>query len=224
MVTKLWTLVCLLLLASSCAYLKAFKHHLNEGDPEYEAQMKAQKERATRKSRHVASVNSEQSQRGRHPRSPFDSLQNDQIGSLWTDKGQENFYFSKNIKRRTGDIVILRVGSEINDLLESRIERYFTRIAQKEAKRAAASETDSNSTAAVANSSETEKVEMGDLTMRLLQSLPRGSFSVQGEKQIYVRSKPFKVKISGIIKMEDIGPDDVVESARLLDSKVSLTK
>lgn len=206
---------------SGCSYLQAYKRYLNEDDVVAE-----KKPVATKKFRALSSLKEVDKPRpGR--RSPYDSINDDRMGSLWAENVQENFFFAKNIKRRVGDIVIVKSGADIDDVLSGKIQSYFKRLnEERERKLAGVPEEERAKQEAVLGPKvdEDSRAELGEITLRLTEELPRGQFIVKGEKNVFVKDQRFNVAVSGVVKMEDIIANDRLPSSRLLESDVSIKR
>lgn len=214
---------------SACATLQSLKQHIDDMGEEPRQQGTTAVKRAVSRIPSAVSQDRDRLQRAQaERRSPWDSIKDDRLGSLWGDQGQDNFYFSKNIKRRVGDIIILKSSSDMSDYVTQKLDSYFQKIDDRE-KKLAAKKTDLKKDLEKVDEKVKEKekeprVDLGDVTLKLDKDLGRGTFEAIGEKNIYSKNTPFVVSVSGIVKMEDILPDNSIPSARFLESKVVLKK
>ena len=73
-----------------------------------------------------------------------DLYDNDNSGSLWSSSGQQNFLFAKNKKKRSGDIIVLKVQGSLKTEIARELARITPRflLRQKE-KEKDSSESDS---------------------------------------------------------------------------------
>lgn len=55
---------------------------------------------------------------------------------------------------------------------------------------------------------------------RVLQVLPGGMLQVQGAREVRVNDETQYMVVSGIVRAQDVGPDNSVESTQLADSKI----
>jgi flagellar L-ring protein precursor FlgH len=54
----------------------------------------------------------------------------------------------------------------------------------------------------------------------VMQVLPNGSLVVRGEKQLRINRGNETIRLSGIVRPADIGPDNRVPSTRLADARI----
>lgn len=52
---------------------------------------------------------------------------------------------------------------------------------------------------------------------------PNGNLIVHGEQEIYVNNERQRIRLDGIVRAEDIGPDNTVPSWRVADAQMELT-
>jgi flagellar basal body L-ring protein FlgH len=203
----------------SCASLQDFKSWINS-DGKTAAAPKKEKPKSMTSRTLASTANTAAPVSNGSRRSPYDSIQDDRIGSLWNDQGQDNFYFSKNVRRRVGDLIILKTGQDVNDLVVAKLDSYFERLKAQTAKK----KSGDAEAPAPASADEEIKIDLGDVSMKLDREVRNGTFEVVGQKPFFSRNQRFIADISGVVKLDDIGPDDTITSRRLLDSKVTLKK
>ncbi len=61
----------------------------------------------------------------------------------------------------------------------------------------------------------------GNITVTVHQILPNGTMLVRGEKWLTLNQGDEYIRISGLVRPQDIGPDNTVESTRLADARIS---
>jgi len=61
------------------------------------------------------------------------------------------------------------------------------------------------------------------LTTRVVEVLPNGNFRIQGQKTVTVNNEAQFIRLSGIIRPNDISPDNIVDSKLILDADISYT-
>lgn len=61
----------------------------------------------------------------------------------------------------------------------------------------------------------------GEITVTVARQLPNGNLVVQGEKWLTLNQGEERVRIAGIIRPEDIGPDNNVPSNRVADARIA---
>lgn len=63
----------------------------------------------------------------------------------------------------------------------------------------------------------------GQITVTVAQRLPNGNLIVRGEKWLTINQGQELVRITGIVRPQDIGQDNVVPSTRVADARISYT-
>ncbi len=61
----------------------------------------------------------------------------------------------------------------------------------------------------------------GNITVTVHQVLPNGTMLVRGEKWLTLNQGDEYIRISGLVRRQDIGPNNRVESTRLADARIS---
>lgn len=61
------------------------------------------------------------------------------------------------------------------------------------------------------------------LTAVVTKVLPNGNLWIEGQRQVNINSEKEKITLSGVIRPEDIGPDNTVLSTQVADAKIHYT-
>lgn len=61
----------------------------------------------------------------------------------------------------------------------------------------------------------------GSITATIFEVLPNGVMRVRGEKWITLNNGDELIRVSGLVRNEDIGPDNTVPSTRIADARIS---
>jgi len=61
----------------------------------------------------------------------------------------------------------------------------------------------------------------GNITVTVHQVLPNGNLLVRGEKWLTLNQGDEYIRISGLVRKQDIGPDNQIESTRLADARIT---
>jgi len=64
---------------------------------------------------------------------------------------------------------------------------------------------------------------VGEITVQIVEVLDNGNFRIEGSKNLTVDGEAQELKLSGIIRPEDIDKHNIVESTRLADVDISYT-
>jgi flagellar L-ring protein precursor FlgH len=63
----------------------------------------------------------------------------------------------------------------------------------------------------------------GEITVTVAQRLANGNLLVKGEKWLTINQGQELVRIAGIVRPQDIGQDNTIESTRVADAKITYT-
>ncbi|MBV0934055.1 flagellar basal body L-ring protein FlgH [Marinobacterium weihaiense] len=61
----------------------------------------------------------------------------------------------------------------------------------------------------------------GNITVTVHQVLPNGNLLVRGEKWLTLNQGDEYIRISGLVRKQDIGPDNMIDSTRLADARIT---
>ncbi len=171
-------------------------------------------------------------------------------GSLWDGESQNNFYFSVNTSYKIGDVVIVKVDSEVNDSLNARIAsllgpkgKSVRNVVAEEAGRSVASKVSDQVGKAVGNERVADAVgqdvggrvtssldlaemyvNLDEIPVRITEVLEGRRFKVSGSRRVFIKNAPYQVVLSGVLRHEDIAHDGSIPSGKILESKLELTK
>jgi flagellar L-ring protein precursor FlgH len=193
--------------------------------------------------------NNEKSAYGfRRSANPWQGAQADNEGSVWNPDSQDGFLFSKNLLHKVGDIIIVKLEPDVNDSLNEKISAMLGRsslnhVIADEAGKAAKDKIKEKVRKAVGNDAIGEAVgeeaknrtvssiesgrrhiDVENVAVRITELGPRNTFKVQGARKIFIKNSPYKLKIDGIVRDEDIGPTNIVSSNLVFESKLEIVK
>lgn len=179
---------------------------------------------------------------------PFDGTGPYYEASLWNQDTQDNFYFSKNILHKVGDILIVKVEPEVNDALNLKIAAALGRsglqqVVADEAGKAAGDAVSQKVGTALGNQnignaagaavadrtiasldSKPRYVDVDEMSVRITELLPRNSYRIEGSKRVFVKTTPYTLRYSGVVRDDDLGPSSVIASSKVIDSKMEMVK
>ena len=171
-------------------------------------------------------------------------------GSLWNGESQDNFYFTMNTSYKVGDIIMVKLDTEVNDALNSRIAALLgesgkstRKVVAEELERGIASEVGKKVGKAVKNENIAKAIgrDVGDrvkssldlkesyvnvdeIPVRITGTLDARMFKIEGSRRVFIKNAPYQVAMSGSIRHEDVSPDGSISSQKVLESKLELTK
>lgn len=183
-------------------------------------------------------------------KNPWSGTGPENEGSLWNGDTQDNFYFTQNTFFKVGDLIKVKMDSEINDSLNSRIAsllgdkaKSVRKVASEEAASAISNKVAEEVDGVVKNDRLSKAIggELGsrvesaldlpetyvnidEIPVRIVESLPNRVFSILGSKKIFIKNAPYQVVLSGSVRHEDILKDGSILSQNVLESRLELTK
>lgn len=195
----------------------------------------------------------ERAQRGyRRNADPWQATGNYNEASLWNSDSQDNFLFSRNMLNKVGDFVIVKIEPDLQETLNSRLAALYKPMNSKpklkdtivdETAKAAGEKVGAevekitgNKAIGDAANSEVQERTVASMTskvryfttkevpVRIVEVTNRGTLRVEGNRRLFLKNGAFDLKISGILREEDIGPSRMIASSRLMDQKVEINK
>lgn len=179
---------------------------------------------------------------------PFDGTGPFNEASLWNPDSQDNFYFSKNVLHKIGDLLIVKMEPEVNDSLNLRIASVLGRnsvqqVVADEAGKAAAAGVEQKVGQAIGNENiakavgaaagertvaaldeRPKYVDVDEISVRIMEMLPRNTYRVEGTRRVFVKSTPYTLRYSGVVRDEDVGPSSMIASSKIIDSRLEMVR
>jgi flagellar basal body L-ring protein FlgH len=179
---------------------------------------------------------------------PWYGTQADNEGSLWNPDSQDGFLFSKNLLHKLGDIIIVKLESDVSTTMNEKVDEVLGRttlnqVLADEAGKSAKNKVKEKVTKALGNAAvgdavseevknrtvssidgKAKAIDVENVAVRITAYGPRNTFFVQGARKIYIRNSPYKLKLEGIVRDEDIGPTSIVSSNMVFESKLEIVK
>lgn len=154
-------------------------------------------------------------------------------GSLWSEDRPHAFLFNDLKAQNTGDVVTVRIveSSKGNknastktakdSSLSTSISAFFGMSPDKLSQGGVGAETSEkhDGTGSTSRSSELTAV----LTAKVIDVLPNGNLVIDGRREVIVNNETQLISISGIVRPEDIGPNNTVLSTYIADAKITYT-
>lgn len=195
----------------------------------------------------------DRAQRGyRRNADPWQVTGNYNEASLWNADSQENYLFTRNMVHKVGDFVIVKLEPDLQESLNVKLTALYKPLNAKpklkdtiaeEAGKAAGEKVGEAVEKNIGNKAiaDAANAEMQDRTVAALSEKSRyfttkeiavritdvnnkGVVKIDGVKKLFLKNGSFDLKVSGLLREEDIGPSRVVASSRIMDSKVEIVK
>jgi flagellar L-ring protein precursor FlgH len=167
------------------------------------------------------------------------SLPEPSEGSLWADSGSTKL-FGDLRAREVGDLVTVQISETQSGKLDantktsrdSSIEAgitdllgYMKRLEEKHKTLDRTSLFNANFKPSFdgKGSSDRSGSVVASITARVLQVLPNGNLYISGKREVRVNDETQYITVAGIIRPEDIGQDNVIQSTYIADARVEYT-
>ncbi|MEE9255916.1 MAG: flagellar basal body L-ring protein FlgH, partial [bacterium] len=169
---------------------------------------------------------------------PLDALDKPDASSLWSDRSP--FLFVDRRAARVGDIITVIINESSNAKKEADTEiqknstlRYtipaipgFGEPLAAPSGRARRFDPNDTLRATSLNQSDAEtEIELTDslkatVSARVMEVLPNGNLMIEGRREIITNEETLIITVSGLVRPEDIGADNTVQSKFLADAKI----
>lgn len=154
-------------------------------------------------------------------------------GSLWSEDRPQSFLFNDLKAGRVGDVVTVRIveNSKGNKNASTKTEKDSSVSASISALLGIPSNTLANTTVGAESS---EKHDGSGSTSRssqltaviaakVIDVLPNGNLFIDGKREVVVNNETQILSLNGIIRPEDIGPNNTILSTYIADAKITYT-
>lgn len=200
----------------------------------------------------IARRSDDRARRGfRRNASPWEGVETENEGSLWNSENQSNFYFTRNMTFNMGDLITLEFEPEDSEVLNTRLTGLYRpllkpttkEVVAEEAGKAAQAKVAEEVAGAIKNDAIANAVGQDvkdrtvaainpkkryftskDMTLRVTEVTNKGVIKVEGLKKLFLKNANFDLKVSGMLREQDIGAERRVASSRLLDAKMEIVK
>ena len=154
-------------------------------------------------------------------------------GSLWSEDRPQSFLFSDFKAGRVGDVVTVRIvesskgnknastKTEKDSSLSTSISAFFGMPSDKLSQASVGAETSEKHDGAGSTSRSSELTAV--ITARVIDVMPNGNLVIDGRREIVVNNETQLLYVTGIVRPEDIGPNNTVLSSYIADAKITYT-
>lgn len=158
-----------------------------------------------------------------------DLADNQADGSLWSGRGNNNYLFSLDQERKSGDIVVINVFDRLKKEIRMELKRSLP--APRIKKQVGASPEDSTAPKKPVAEAPKKPNAEGDskdvfdkISSVIIEKINKDHFLIRGQKQILFKNKKRLVEIQALIAKRDIEENDTVHSDKILESNVYLIR
>ena len=154
-------------------------------------------------------------------------------GSLWSEDRPQSFLFSDFKAGRMGDVVTVRIvesskgnknastKTEKDSSLSTSISAFFGMPSDKLSQASVGAETSEKHDGAGSTSRSSELTAV--ITARIIDVMPNGNLVIDGRREVIVNNETQLLYVTGIVRPEDIGPNNTVLSSYIADAKITYT-
>lgn len=154
-------------------------------------------------------------------------------GSLWSEEKPHSFLFSDFKAGRVGDVVTVRIvensqgnknastKTEKDSSLSASISALFGMSANKLSQGTVGAETSEKHDGSGSTSRSSQLTAV--MTAKVMDVLPNGNLIIDGRREVIVNNETQIISINGIIRPEDIGPNNTILSTYIADARVTYT-
>jgi flagellar basal body L-ring protein FlgH len=157
---------------------------------------------------------------------------NDQgnYSSLWAGNGKENFLFTYDEQRKSGDIVMINVLSRLKNEITLELKKAFP-APPRPTKKPASEEEKGDGKKKTAKAApakpkeEGEKDEVYDrITGVVVEKINNQHMLVRGRKHLLFRNRKRLVEVQALVSERDITNQDAIDSDKILESTVNVIR
>lgn len=154
-------------------------------------------------------------------------------GSLWSDMGQGNYLFSKNKRKRHGDIIIVKVLSKLKEQISLELKNSFpdrrkSKKGKDGAKEAATADvTPPPPEAAPAQPTEADKSPghvYDTISSTIVEEIKNDYVLIRGKKELLFKKRKHVIELQALVNRKDLADDDSVPSNKILESNISVIR
>lgn len=149
-------------------------------------------------------------------------------GSLWAADEQNSFLFSKNNKKRPGDIVVLQVMKGLKNQIAAELARAFPQRQRPEEEQdeqgkgegEEEEEEEQQQPARETAAQDAPNKIFDKISSVVIEEIHNGHLLIRGRKDILFRKSKRTIEIQAMVRRRDITDNDTVPSTSVLESNV----
>ncbi len=149
--------------------------------------------------------------------------------SLWSDNGQRNFLFSRNNRKRHGDIVTVNILSSLKKQISLELNNAFPVARRKKKKKDGGEKKKEEapappSAAAQATSPEAANKVHDKIPSIVVEEIKDDYILLMGKKEILFKKRKHTIELQALVNRKDVSDDDSVMSSKILESTVRILR
>ncbi len=153
---------------------------------------------------------------------------NGSSGSLWVGSGDDNFLFTNDRKKSSGDIVLIDVESSLKNEITAELKRAFPDTVRKpKAKSAGDKAAAANPAAGAAAPADPQasKEEVFDrISSIVIEEINKDHLLLRGRKFLLYKNRKRLVEVQALVPRRDVTNSDTVDSSNIIESSVNVIR
>ena len=147
-------------------------------------------------------------------------------GSLWTEEGQDNFFFAKNKAIHNGDIIIIKVQKALKDKIAKELARDIGKKKKRKGKKKKGARTPAPAAPAqTAQGKDTSPNKVYDnISGIVIEEISNGLILVRGRKDLMFRREMRSVEVQALMARRDISDKDTINSEQIIETNITVIR
>lgn len=153
---------------------------------------------------------------------------NGSSGSLWVGSGDDNFLFTNNTRKSSGDIVLIDIESRLKNEITAELKRAFPEkrkasVKKGEAKEGAPADTAKKAAAKPAEDASKDQV-FDRVSSIVIEEINKDHLLLRGRKYLLFKNRKRLVEIQALVPRREITNADTVSSTNIIESTVNVIR
>jgi flagellar L-ring protein precursor FlgH len=152
---------------------------------------------------------------------------NGSSGSLWVGSGDDNFLFTNDRKKSSGDIVLISVEERLKNAITAELKRAFPQSNHKKKGQedpAAKVAAGAAPAAAEAKTPESKEEVFDRISSIVIEEISKDHLLLRGRKFLLYKNRKRLVEVQALVPRRDITNSDTVESSNIIETSVSVIR
>lgn len=149
-------------------------------------------------------------------------------GSLWYDRGQENFFFSQNDAKRIGDIILIHVYKKLKDKIAQELSRFSTNPHPKGNQMSSLESNEENEDADKGalpeNKKNTDEKIYDQISSVVIETINRDHLIIRGIKEVLYKKNKHMIELKGLVKRTNVDDSDIIKSNDFLETSIKVIR
>lgn len=165
-------------------------------------------------------------QKARKRYSADDLVDSGNSASLWSGKGRDNYLFSLNTEKHTGDIIIINVLKELKNEISSELRKAYPKRSTSPKSKAPEQKTPQAAQAAAPGQKEADdEPKIHDkISSVIIEEINKDHLLLRGRKSILFRNRKRTVEVQALVQRKNISGDGTIKSDQIIESTISVLR